>query len=92
MAEFLQMMLKDYGVKTSLITVRNHQASSIKERIYQTIGNMTRSFEVHSTDISEKNLWTGIISAVRFATKATVHTTFQAMKQIGITSKKEERV
>eukprot|EP00957_Ditylum_brightwellii_P013982 1055109-Ditylum_brightwellii.AAC.1 len=39
---------------------------------------MIRSFEVHSTDIDEKDPWTGILSAVRFSTKATVHTTMQA--------------
>eukprot|EP00957_Ditylum_brightwellii_P072386 5501629-Ditylum_brightwellii.AAC.1 len=39
---------------------------------------MIRSFEVHSTDIDEKDPWTGILSAVRFTTRATVHTTMQA--------------
>eukprot|EP00957_Ditylum_brightwellii_P058846 4461588-Ditylum_brightwellii.AAC.1 len=77
------MMLKDYGLKKRPILVRNPQANSIIERIHQTIGSMIRSFEVHSTDINEKDPWTGILSAVRFATRATVHTTMQAtpMKQ-----------
>eukprot|EP00957_Ditylum_brightwellii_P033142 2511956-Ditylum_brightwellii.AAC.2 len=39
---------------------------------------MIRSFEVHSTDIDEKDPWTGILSAVIFATRATVHTNVQA--------------
>eukprot|EP00957_Ditylum_brightwellii_P080001 6083690-Ditylum_brightwellii.AAC.1 len=39
---------------------------------------MIRSFEVHSTGIDEKDFWTGILSAVRFATRATVNTTMQA--------------
>eukprot|EP00957_Ditylum_brightwellii_P171363 13044944-Ditylum_brightwellii.AAC.1 len=65
------MILKDYGVKKRPITVRKPQANSIMERIHQTIGNMIRSFEVHSTDIDEKDPWTGILSAVRFATRAT---------------------
>eukprot|EP00957_Ditylum_brightwellii_P047264 3590182-Ditylum_brightwellii.AAC.1 len=38
---------------------------------------MIRSFEVHDTTIDEKDHWTGIISAVRFATRAIVHTTMQ---------------
>eukprot|EP00957_Ditylum_brightwellii_P111809 8527940-Ditylum_brightwellii.AAC.1 len=38
---------------------------------------MIRSFEVHSTSIDEKDPWTGIISAVRFVTRATVHNTMQ---------------
>eukprot|EP00957_Ditylum_brightwellii_P029476 2228458-Ditylum_brightwellii.AAC.1 len=39
---------------------------------------MIRSFEVHSTDIDEKDPWTSILSAVRFTTRATVHTIIQA--------------
>eukprot|EP00957_Ditylum_brightwellii_P002283 175925-Ditylum_brightwellii.AAC.1 len=38
---------------------------------------MIRSFEVHSTDTDEKDPWKGILSAVRFATRETVHTTMQ---------------
>eukprot|EP00957_Ditylum_brightwellii_P177255 13503192-Ditylum_brightwellii.AAC.1 len=72
------MILKDYGVKKRPSTVRNHQANSIIERIHQTILNMIRSFELHSTDIDEKDPWKGILSAVRFATKAAVHTIMQA--------------
>eukprot|EP00957_Ditylum_brightwellii_P063228 4799300-Ditylum_brightwellii.AAC.1 len=39
---------------------------------------MIRSFEVHDTSIDEKDPWTGILSAVRFATRVTVHTTMLA--------------
>eukprot|EP00957_Ditylum_brightwellii_P016186 1217624-Ditylum_brightwellii.AAC.1 len=38
---------------------------------------MIRSFEVHDTSIDEKDPGTGILSAVRFATRATLHTTMQ---------------
>eukprot|EP00957_Ditylum_brightwellii_P010497 795716-Ditylum_brightwellii.AAC.1 len=72
------MILKDYGVENKPITVRNPQANSIIERIHQTIGNMIRSDEVYITDIDEKDPWTGILSTVRFATRATVHTIMQA--------------
>eukprot|EP00957_Ditylum_brightwellii_P168304 12812027-Ditylum_brightwellii.AAC.1 len=78
MATCSEMIFKDYGVKRRPITVSNPQASSIIERIHHTIGNMIRSFEVHSTDIDEKDPWTSILSAVRFATRATVCTTIQA--------------
>eukprot|EP00957_Ditylum_brightwellii_P031760 2408348-Ditylum_brightwellii.AAC.1 len=71
MAEVTEMIASDYGVKKKLITARNSQANSIIERIHQTIGNMIRSFEVHDTRIGEKDPWTGILSAVRFATRAT---------------------
>eukprot|EP00957_Ditylum_brightwellii_P064400 4887954-Ditylum_brightwellii.AAC.1 len=40
MADFSEMILKDYGLKKRPITVRNHQANSIIERIHQTTGNM----------------------------------------------------
>eukprot|EP00957_Ditylum_brightwellii_P037772 2856597-Ditylum_brightwellii.AAC.1 len=72
------MTLTDYGVKKRPIAVRNPQTNSIIERIHQTTGNMIRSFEVHSTDIDENDPWACILSAARFATRATVHTTIQA--------------
>eukprot|EP00957_Ditylum_brightwellii_P192846 14683255-Ditylum_brightwellii.AAC.1 len=40
---------------------------------------MIRSFEVHGASIDEKDPCTGILSAVRFATRTTVHTTMQAI-------------
>eukprot|EP00957_Ditylum_brightwellii_P026109 1974107-Ditylum_brightwellii.AAC.1 len=78
MAECSEMILKDYKVKKKLITVGNPQANNITERIHQTIGNMIRSFEVHSTEIYKMGPWTCTLSAVRFVTRATVHTTMQA--------------
>eukprot|EP00957_Ditylum_brightwellii_P087886 6693141-Ditylum_brightwellii.AAC.1 len=72
------MIASDYGVKKKPIIARNPQANSIIERIHQTIGNMVRSFEVYDTTIDEKDPWARILSAVRFATRATVHTTMQA--------------
>eukprot|EP00957_Ditylum_brightwellii_P168413 12819079-Ditylum_brightwellii.AAC.1 len=77
MADFSEMVLKEYGVKKKHIIVRNPQANSIIEMIHQTIGNMIRPFEVNNTDIDEKDPWTGILSAVRFATIAAVHTNMQ---------------
>eukprot|EP00957_Ditylum_brightwellii_P069746 5296610-Ditylum_brightwellii.AAC.1 len=71
------MILKNYGVKKRPITVMNPQDNIIIERIHQTIGNMIRLFEVHSTDIDEKDPWIGILSAVRFTTRAIVHMTMQ---------------
>eukprot|EP00957_Ditylum_brightwellii_P073470 5583062-Ditylum_brightwellii.AAC.1 len=63
MAEFTEMIDSDYGVNEKPITARNPQADSIIERIQQTIGNMIRSFEVHDTNIDEKDPWTRILSA-----------------------------
>eukprot|EP00957_Ditylum_brightwellii_P164397 12515772-Ditylum_brightwellii.AAC.1 len=61
MAKFSEMIASDYGVKKKPITARHPQANSIIERIYQAIGKMIRSFEVHATNIDEKDPWTGIL-------------------------------
>eukprot|EP00957_Ditylum_brightwellii_P071792 5457125-Ditylum_brightwellii.AAC.1 len=78
MAEFTEMIASGYGAKKKPIIGRNPQANIIIERIHQTIGNMMRSFEVHDTNIDKKDPWTAILSAVRFATIVTVHTTMQS--------------
>ena len=76
MAEFSAMLVNDYGVKRRPITKRNPQANAIVERVHQTIGNMIRTFQVQ--DLDENDPWAGILSAVAFAVRATVHTTTQA--------------
>ena len=40
MAEFSEMVVRDYGVKKKTITTRNPQANAIVERVHQTIGNV----------------------------------------------------
>eukprot|EP00957_Ditylum_brightwellii_P155297 11822187-Ditylum_brightwellii.AAC.1 len=62
MAEFIETIARDYGMKKKPITARNAQANSIIERIHQTIGNIIRLFEVHGASIDEKDPWTGILS------------------------------
>eukprot|EP00957_Ditylum_brightwellii_P195595 14903719-Ditylum_brightwellii.AAC.1 len=62
MAEFTEIIARDYGLKKKLMTARNPQANSIIERIYQNIGNMIRSFKVHDITIDEKDPWTGFLS------------------------------
>eukprot|EP00957_Ditylum_brightwellii_P033491 2537921-Ditylum_brightwellii.AAC.1 len=79
MDEFTEMIASDYVVKKKPIAARNPQANIIIERIHQTIENMIISFEVHGTSIDEKDPWTGILDAVRFATRATVRITMQAI-------------
>jgi hypothetical protein len=76
MAEFSAMLENDYGIKKRPITKRNPQANAIVERVHQTIGNMIRIFQVQNMD--EEDPWTGILNAVAFAIRATVHTTTQA--------------
>eukprot|EP00957_Ditylum_brightwellii_P157114 11957984-Ditylum_brightwellii.AAC.1 len=78
MAEFTEMIQRDYGVTKRPITTQNPQANGIVERIHQTIGNMLRTFQEHSTELDEDDPWSGILRAVMFATRATVHSTSRA--------------
>ncbi len=69
------MVELDYGITKRPTTTRNPQANAILERSHQTLGNMLRTFEIHKEkEITEENL-SGILSAIMFAMRATVHTT-----------------
>ena len=74
MAEFSQMVQEEYGVKKKPITKRNPQANAIVERVHQTIGNMLRTFEVQEMELDESDPWAGILTAIAFAVRATIHT------------------
>jgi hypothetical protein len=79
LAEFSKLLSEEYGIDKKPITKRNPQANSIVERVHQTIGNMLRTFSVQDNQgIDEKDPWSGILAAVAFAVRATVHTTTQA--------------
>ena len=76
MAEFAQTIQEEYGIKKKRITTRNPQANSIIERIHQTIGQMLRTMDI--SHFSAEEAWDGILAAVMFAVRSTVHTTLQA--------------
>ena len=78
MAEFATMIKEDYNVKRKLITTRNPASNAIIERVHQTIGNMICSFQVQDIEVTDEFSWTGILQAVSFAIRSTVHTTLQA--------------
>ena len=79
MAEFATMIKEDYNVKRKLITTRNPASNAIIERVHQTIGNMIRSVQVQNLEVDSDNFsWTGILQAVSFAVRSTVHTTTRA--------------
>ena len=79
MAETKDMLREDYGVQVNRITTRNPQANAIVERIHQTIGNMIRTMRLQSnTNIDKDDPFSGVLSAVAFATRATIHTTLGA--------------
>jgi hypothetical protein len=48
------------------------------ERSHQTIKNMIKSQTITSRDDLENGEWTGVLSAVRCAMRATLHTTMRA--------------
>ena len=73
MKEFKQTLEDSYGITKRTITTRNPQANAILERVYQTIGNIIRTFLFD--DLEEDDPWSGILSAVAFAIRATVGTT-----------------
>ena len=73
------MLSEEYGIDKKPITKRNPQSNSIVKRVHQTIGNMLRTFLVQDNEgIDKNNPWSGILAAVAFAVRATVHTTTQA--------------
>ena len=79
MGEFKNLLKNEYGIKRKPITTRNPQANAIVERVHQTIGNMIRTVRMHSNpDIDDDDPWTGVLSAVAFGIRATVHTTTRA--------------
>ena len=72
MAELHEMLENDYGCHVNRTTPRNPQANAIVERVHQTIGNMIRTFFLDDVDLDEKDPYTGLLSAVAFATRATI--------------------
>ena len=72
LAEFADMIEKDYGIRLKRITARNPQANAIIERAHQTIGNVIRKFQVKNTILDKDDPWSGILAATMFAMRATV--------------------
>ena len=78
MAEVIDTLKNDYGIVRKTITTRNPQANAMVERAHQTVGNMIRSQNFHEQDIDLEDPFSGILAAVGFAMRATVHTTTRA--------------
>ena len=79
MAEMRTMLKKEYGILRKPISTRNPQANSMVERAHQTISNMLRTQQIRDRDsLPEEDPWTGTLSAIGFAMRATVHTTSRA--------------
>ena len=76
--EFKDMIKRDYGVVKKVITTRNPQANAVVERIHQVLANMVRTFELEDKYLDADDPWKGILSAVAFAVRSTIHTTTQS--------------
>ena len=77
-AKVKRELQREYGIIRKLITTRNPQANSMVERAHQTIGNMIATKGVTGKSSLPDGSWSGILSAVAFAMRATLHTTLRA--------------
>jgi hypothetical protein len=78
MAEVKKTLRQDYGARIKLITTPNPQANSMVEQSHQMIKNMIKSQTITSQDDLENGKWKGVLSALRFALRATLHTRMRA--------------
>ena len=76
--EFQELIQKEYDIKAKPITVKNPQSNAMLERVHQTIGNMLRTYELENFEFDEDDPWSGILSAIAWAIRSTVHTTTKA--------------
>ena len=78
MGEVKAMLRDDYGITRKPITIRNPQANAMVERAHQTIHNMIRTNQIRDKRDLTFESWKGVLSALGFAMRATVHTTNRA--------------
>jgi RNase H-like domain found in reverse transcriptase/Integrase zinc binding domain len=76
-AEVEQSLKNDYGIARRVITTRNPQANSILEHAHKTLHDMLSTQHI-GEGMDSRDRWDGILSAVGFAMKATVHSTMKA--------------
>ncbi len=65
LADFAEMIQKDFGATKKVFTTRNPQANSIIECMHQTVGNMIHSFELNK--LTESDPWDSVLAARMFA-------------------------
>ena len=69
-------MNMDFAASSSLHS--NPQANSMVERAHQTIRNLIAVQNIKCQDDLVNGSWDGVLTAVRFAMNATIHTTLRA--------------
>ena len=78
MEEVISLLRGKYDVKCKPITARNPQANAVLEQAHQMIGNIILTFQLDKVELVMDDPWEGILSAVIFAMRSTVHTTLGA--------------
>ena len=78
MGEVNTLLKNEYGVTKKPITTRNPQANAMLERAHGTIHNLIRTQRLTGKDDLTNGNWDGVLSAVGFAMRSTVHTTNRA--------------
>ena len=83
LAEVQTTLRHEYGITPKFITTRNPQANAMVERAHQTLHNMIAAMDLRGKGdikggLKTKERWEGLLSAVGFAMKSTVHTTTRA--------------
>ena len=77
--EVIKMLKDDYPCIRKVITTRNPQANSMIERVHQVVHQMIASQGIRDKrDVDEDFGFQGVLSAVRSAMRAVVHTTTRA--------------
>ena len=78
MVKVTSLLRKDYDSTCRPITTRNPQDNVIPGRAHQTIRNIIRSFQLDKAELNMDDPREGILSAVIFSIRSTVHTTLGA--------------
>jgi hypothetical protein len=76
MAEMKEALKDEFGITRRLISTRNPQ-SNVVERAHQTLHNLLQCMELGQGE-DPQDKWDGVINAVGFAMRATVHLTNKA--------------
>ena len=78
-AEVRELIKDEYAINKKIITTRNPQANSIVERVHKTVHQMIDSLDIKDkNDLDPDFGFSGILSAIRGAIRAVVHTTTRA--------------
>ena len=78
-ADFNKIVREEFNLETKPASVHNPQGNSVLERIHQVMGNMIKTFQIYNRDDMDVNdPWSGILGAVMYAIRSTVHTTLGA--------------